>query len=315
MSAIGSPRWVGPVLGTAVVLGAMVGLHALGAGILAAPPMASTQQFFDWVQATEPTTIGMVAVRLLALGVGYHLIVTTALGVIGRLLRRPGLIRLAEWSTLPPFRGTVRRIAGISLSASAALVTPLQTAGANTTSPATHQQIALDIAPAAGQATANWRSPTTGPTTATLRLVDRQNGNDPHGQATLRPVDPQPTEAIDHPGDADPADGDPDQTSGGGGGDRQPASPAPQVPPSSQNDMSLPRPAPAPDQHGVRPGDHLWAIAEARLASNLDRAPTDAEIDPYWRAVVAANPDLTDPDLLMPGSVINVPTPPPKELT
>ncbi len=57
----------------------------------------------------------------------------------------------------------------------------------------------------------------------------------------------------------------------------------------------------------VRPGDHLWSIAAATLAADLGRPPTDAEVAPYWVRVVAANPQLVDPDLILPGQVITVP--------
>lgn len=277
-------RWAGPFLGTAIALAAMAGLHALGAGTLAAPPATSGQDLLDWVRSTDPTTLGMVALRLLALGVGYHLIATTALGVIGRLLRRPGLIRFAEWSTLPPFRSTVRRVAGIGLSASAVLLTPLQGAGASGNGPATAQVTESAPAVSAGQAAASWRSQVTGPSTATLRLVRGEGDGAPGGQATLRPVDSDQE-------DADSLDEL-----------RPEASPPESIPAEAT-------PTAGPERHNVVPGDHLWAIAEARLADSLDRAPTDAEIAPYWRAVLAANTDLVDPDLLMPGSVVNVPRP------
>lgn len=285
MSSARIPRWAGPLLGTAIALAAMAGLHALGAGTLAAPPTTSGQDLLDWVRSTDPTTVGMVALRLLALAVGYHLIATTALGVIGRVMRRPGLVRLAEWATLPPFRSTVRRVAGLGLSASAVLLTPLQGVGASGSGPATAQVSASAPVVSAGQATATWRRPTTGPSTATLRLINTAPDEGPGGQATLRPVDPG-QENADSADDLRPDTAPTDAT---------PAEPTPTA---------------DPEQHPVAPGDHLWAIAEERLATSIGRAPTDAEIAPYWRTVVAANADLADPDLLLPGSIVAVPAPP-----
>ena len=65
----------------------------------------------------------------------------------------------------------------------------------------------------------------------------------------------------------------------------------------------------------VGPGDHFWAIAAAVLAPGLGRAPTDAEITPYWRALVEQNrPALADPsnpDLLFTGQVLHLPPVPP----
>lgn len=60
----------------------------------------------------------------------------------------------------------------------------------------------------------------------------------------------------------------------------------------------------------VRPGDHLWGLAERRLAAVLGRAATDDEVAGYWRSVVAASlPRLRsgDPDLVFPGEVVRLP--------
>jgi hypothetical protein len=67
-------------------------------------------------------------------------------------------------------------------------------------------------------------------------------------------------------------------------------------------------------RHTVRRGEHFWAIAEDVLRDAWDRQPTDAEIDPYWRALVEANRsrlvDRRNPDLLLPGQTVVVPDPP-----
>lgn len=64
----------------------------------------------------------------------------------------------------------------------------------------------------------------------------------------------------------------------------------------------------------VKPGQHFWAVAEEVLAAAWQRAPSDAEIDPYWRQVVEANRailrDPANPDLLYPGQILTVPPPP-----
>ncbi len=64
----------------------------------------------------------------------------------------------------------------------------------------------------------------------------------------------------------------------------------------------------------VVPGDHLWAVAETTLARAWGRSPSDAEVDPYWRAVVEANRahllDPANPDLVRPGQILTVPIPP-----
>ena len=60
----------------------------------------------------------------------------------------------------------------------------------------------------------------------------------------------------------------------------------------------------------VRPGDHMWALAEHRLSSARGRVVSDSEIAPYWLQVVASNLSRIrsgDPDLIFPGEVLVLP--------
>jgi nucleoid-associated protein YgaU len=63
----------------------------------------------------------------------------------------------------------------------------------------------------------------------------------------------------------------------------------------------------------VKPGECFWSIAESVLTDRLGRAPTDAEIVPYWRRLIEANrAELVqrgDPDLILPGQVFTIPGP------
>lgn len=69
--------------------------------------------------------------------------------------------------------------------------------------------------------------------------------------------------------------------------------------------------APAPTTWTVAPGESLWSIAEDLLAETWQRPPTTAEVDPLWRALVEVNrgrlADPSDPDLIHPGQVFEVP--------
>jgi len=72
--------------------------------------------------------------------------------------------------------------------------------------------------------------------------------------------------------------------------------------------------APPPETWVVQPGDSLWGAARRTLAATWGREPSDAEVDPYWRAVVDANRarlvDPTNPDLIYPGQELVLPTAP-----
>jgi DNA-binding SARP family transcriptional activator/nucleoid-associated protein YgaU len=66
-----------------------------------------------------------------------------------------------------------------------------------------------------------------------------------------------------------------------------------------------------PSEVVIEPGDNIWHLAEARLDSDLGREPSDDEVAPYWREVVAANDDRLvqpgNPDLVVPGQVLVLP--------
>jgi nucleoid-associated protein YgaU len=61
----------------------------------------------------------------------------------------------------------------------------------------------------------------------------------------------------------------------------------------------------------VTAGDSFWSIAVATLQQATEHAPTDAQVVPYWRALIEANRDRLvvpgDPDLIYPGQTFTVP--------
>jgi hypothetical protein len=65
----------------------------------------------------------------------------------------------------------------------------------------------------------------------------------------------------------------------------------------------------------VRTGDSFWRIAESLVSDAWGRAPTDRELDGYWRLLISHNranlADPANPDLLHPGDVLAVPAVPP----
>lgn len=89
----------------------------------------------------------------------------------------------------------------------------------------------------------------------------------------------------------------------------------PQLAPETGVAQMVPSAATAPATWTVAPGESLWTIAEELLADTWQRQPTDAEVDPFWRALVERNRDRlvdpVDPDLIHPGQVFEVPPLPP----
>ena len=231
---------------------AMVVLHLLGRGLLAAPPIGSIPAVVGWLGEREAPVVALVFVRLVALALGYHLVATTLLAVVGRAVHAPRLVAFADAVTLPMFRTIAGRVAGLAISASAVVGGALPTAGA---------------APAAVESSVGLA----GVGLADGPLIERVSllpGTTADGStATIRVLPAEPA--------ADPG----------------------VVPPA----------APAPVLHRVERGDHLWKIAEDALGSALGRPATDAEVDPFWRQVIAANPEIDDPDLIFPGQLVVVP--------
>jgi len=89
-----------------------------------------------------------------------------------------------------------------------------------------------------------------------------------------------------------------------------------------QNPLTAPAAAAQVDaQHAqntwtVEPGDSFWKIAEEELRDAWGRDDlTDAEVDRYWRTLIAQNMDRLvepgNPDLLFPGQELMLPNVPP----
>ncbi len=66
-------------------------------------------------------------------------------------------------------------------------------------------------------------------------------------------------------------------------------------------------------------GQNLWLVAATTLEDHWQQAPTDAQVDPYWRQLIAANrvklANPNAPDLVFAGQVFVLPPIPPKPQT
>jgi hypothetical protein len=94
-------RWIGSMATVAVGL---VWLHLLGAGDLGAPPL-SLHDAASWLDNRDTAIAAFALLRLVALGLGWYLLLTTAIGGTARLLQLPRLTSVVERLTLPFARG------------------------------------------------------------------------------------------------------------------------------------------------------------------------------------------------------------------
>lgn len=164
--------------------------------------------------------------------------------------------------------------------------------------------------PGAGTAGGGRPGPAEGSSVAPGTARDRPDDRSPPESSEGRPtspsdVAPEATSAVvQPPGDVDAGTASSSTTSPG------PSSrPAPAPRPGSASVASPPR-------HVVQPGDHFWAIAAQVLRAAWGRhVVEDREIVPYWRELIAANRAALvrpgDPDLILPGQELVLPTPPP----
>ena len=226
----------------AFLVAALVGLHALGRGPLAAPPLDDVAAWFE--RRDAPTAVFAV-LRLALVGVAWYLLVSTLLATVLRIARADAAAGVVEACAPAPVRRLVRAAVGLSLAASVVAVSAA--AASEGDEPVTMRRLP----------------------DAEMRVVE-----DDEGPVTMTRL--------------------PDEVT---------ATPPAEAPT-------------APSTWTVAPGDHLWSIAERSLAAAWRMTPTDDEIDPFWRQLIADNrqrlEDPANPDLLHPGFRVDVPEPPPK---
>lgn len=230
------------------------------------------------LREADPLLLAVSVLRLVALGVGSGLLVTTALGLLARGCGAVGLvIRLDRW-TPPGLRRLLDGAMGVGLAASiglSALPAGAEPGGARADASTTLRR--LPDAPTPSTLRRLPDAPST-PTT------ERSPPTDP--PATLRRL----------------ADGPPEP-------------PATGLPPPAPPAVPIPKPGAAAGRREVvvQPGDSFWRLAELSETERLGRSPTEAEVGACWQELVAVNrPRLAVPDnadLLFPGQVVIVPCP------
>lgn len=87
--------------------------------------------------------------------------------------------------------------------------------------------------------------------------------------------------------------------------------PPPVTPPlPTESESTNPHAAGVAGEIVVRAGDHMWSLAEERLASVRGRTVSDSETALYWLEVIAVNLSRIrsgDPDLIFPGETLILP--------
>jgi hypothetical protein len=290
--AVGLVGWLGLLIAVIALL------HAVG-GPLAPPPLDDTGSFRHWLEQREPAMVALAALRMVTLALAWYLSIVTGAALLATLLRARRLVRAVELVSLPPLRRLLNAALGLSL---ATTLSAPGMASARVTPPPTVQVPAGNSSLPTMRLLPEEPSPTA-PSPPTPMAVDQPQ--EPSSPRPETPASAPPTTA-------------PSATS-------TTAPPAPQAattPPASARTPATPTEPPGaapmatstPREWTVRPGEHFWAVAEAVLAEAWRHGPSEGQVVPYWRNLMAANRDrLRDPgnpDLLFPGQVLVVPPPP-----
>lgn len=234
--------------------------------------------FDTWARFTPPDQIAMAAARYVALGLGYWLLLSTVAYTTGLMARLPGLVRSAEWATLPVVRRAARRAVALSL----ATTTMAPTVAIVPAGSVSHQTILDNENP---EESDNDR--------IVVGISDHNSFIPPGATVPRRPTADSPS--VPTPRLSRSTAGPPPQLT---------ASP-PAIGPHSGVDPST------GDLITVQPGDNLWTIAAHHLRTHDPASPlTEPAIVRYWVRVVELNrPSLRsqNPDWIYPGEEIRLP--------
>ena len=302
---------------TASVVAVLVVLQRVGGEALSGPPVAHPGELADWIGSRDPAAVVMGSVRAAALAGCWYLLAATVVGVLVRLAGVGAAVRAADTLTVAP----LRRLLHASLGAGMVL--------AGWAGPA-----AAAVRPAPDPPVIRWLDdgaeappPADGPAAGDDDVggaVEPAAVPDDGGGAALVPDGdaPQAPPSAEGATGGEGADPGPVPADGavvdGGPGPSEPPSPAPAgAAPAAADAPAAPPPAPPPPppvpKRAVKAGESFWRIARTTLAEARGREPTNAEIAPYWRRLIAANQaglvEPGNPNLLHVGQQLDVPPP------
>lgn len=249
-------------------------LHLMGTGALASPPIRSLDALAAWAEGRDPATSAVALVRVGAELSAWYLFGLSLLHLAAARSRSRGVGRLADTVTAPGSRRLVHAGLGLGLLAA--------TAGGADGTPA--EEATARMRPLPAQVDDSAGAPVAEPGSAWM--APRPATSAPSGERT-EPGEPDERGEPNGPGDPD-------------------TSPSAAAPASSGA-------VAAASTWRVERGESFWSIAADVLEDTWGRPVTDAEIDPFWRALVAHNRarllDPADPDLIVAGQVFEVPAP------
>lgn len=274
----------------AALVGAVVAFTAMGSGPLAAPALTDPGSWSAWAVGKDPVVATAAVLRLVVLLLAWYLLGATTVGAVARLARLTAMVRVADALSLPVVRRVLQASLGVGLATAVAV--------SSTTVPGARTGADPVMAAAAPQVE--------GPAPPRMRPLPPREAPPPAGDATVEDRAPTPAHRdlpapeAPTPEASTPVDRD--------------------APPPTDREVPAPGTPDAPTPSGdgvdaatvtVRPGDHLWSIAERHLAARDDRAPTDDEVAAHWRRLIEVNRDrLVDPanpDLILPGQQFVLP--------
>lgn len=328
--------------------GCEAALLAAGGGRLVGPDLGDPGSWPTWLLTRPPDVAVMALVRWAGLVVGGYLLAVTFVGGLARTAGSPRLVRATDRVTPRSVRRFLDRLTGMAavgavvVGSVAGVTASTGVAAADPAGgpPTTRQGPPITLRGQAGPrpgplptTTTTIAPPAPGRTTEervapppVLRDALGHDITDALPPAT-KPAPPGPPGPPGLPGpgaivppDARPSTAAPPAPYGTPWNPGSAATPADPrdgqvgTPPSVPADGATP-PTPSASVDGetwhVERGDHFWSIAERVLADRWGRSPTSAEVDGYWRALVAANrtrlADPDNPDLLFTGQVISLP--------
>lgn len=299
-------RYATPVAWMSCLAALASWLVRMGEGRLSGPPLGQPGEWAPWATGTGPIDATFALLRLACLGVVVYLAGALLLEVAAQVSGARLLRRGSDALSIALVRRIVSGSIGMSVTAGAL--------AAGTTSVAAAPLHPLTMEPRAAPA-----SP--GPATVSMRATP---AGAPSAAVSMRatPADaPSATVSMR----ATPAEA------------RSPAMSMRVTPDTARVTMRALTPTSAPmapsttsstttetetpvSSHAVHgalevrvlaPGDHLWAVAEEKVADLLQRPGTDDEISTYWLRLVQLNraelADPDNPDLVFPGQAIRLP--------